>query len=104
MRSSHPGIRALEFLHDQAVLGIAHSGAAVAFEVGTEEPEVGHFRYDLGGEAPVTEAIADQRLNAFLGEPPRGLPHHQLLFTEEGGRRKNSLRPEMPFLKSFLSI
>ena len=95
--AAHAGIDALEFLHDEAVLGIAHAGAAVAFEVGAEEAEVGHFRYDLGGKAPVAEAIADQRQNAFLGEPPRGLPHHQLLFTEEGVDAKIVYAPKCHF-------
>ena len=35
--AAHAGIDALQFLHDEAVLGIAHAGAAVAFEIGAEK-------------------------------------------------------------------
>ena len=44
-----PESHALQFLHDEAVLDIAHAGAAVAFQVGAEEAEFGHLRNDLGG-------------------------------------------------------
>ncbi len=39
---AHAGVAALQFLHDQAVFDVRHPGAAVAFEAGAEEAEVGH--------------------------------------------------------------
>src|ERR1019366_2267689 len=81
--TAHAGIRALQLLHDQAVLGMAQAGAAVAFQVGAQKPQFRHLRHNLRRETPVAVAIANQWQYPFLGEPPRGLPHHQLLFTEE---------------------
>ena len=77
------GIDAFQLLHDETVFHVAHGGAAVAFQVGAEEAEFGHFRNELGGKAGLAEAIANQRQDALFGEAPRGLPHHQLLFVEQ---------------------
>ena len=41
--AAQAGIAALDFLHDQAVLDVVHAGAAIAFEIRSEESEVGHF-------------------------------------------------------------
>jgi hypothetical protein len=59
-RSCAAGIAALELLHDQAVLDVAHAGAAVAFQIRAENPS-----RPISGissrENAVAEAIADQR-------------------------------------------
>ena len=78
------GIGALQLLHDEPVLHIAHAGAAVAFQVGAQEAELRHLRDEFGREARVAVAVADQRQNPLFGKTPRGLPHHQLLFAEQG--------------------
>ena len=77
--AAHAGIGALQLLHDEPVLHVAHAGAAVAFEVGAEKAELGQFGDQLGGEAGVAEAIADERHDALLGEAARRLPHQQFL-------------------------
>ncbi len=76
--AAQAGIAALDLLHDEAVLDVAHAGAAVAFQVRAEEAEFGHFGDQLGREAGVAEAIADHGRDALVGEPARGLPHQQV--------------------------
>ena len=43
-KTSDGGVAALEFLHFEAVLDVAHSSATVAFEVCAQEYESRHFR------------------------------------------------------------
>ena len=41
--TAQAGIAALQLLHDQPVLDVAHSGAAVAFQIRAEEAQLGPF-------------------------------------------------------------
>ncbi len=80
--AAEAGVPALELLHDQPVLDIAHPGASVAFQVSAEEAELTQLRNQFARETGVTEAVADQRQHAFIHKLPRRLPDHQLLFAE----------------------
>ena len=74
-----PGIAAFDFLHDQAVLHVAHARAAVTVQVGSEEAEFADFGNQFAWKAGVAKAIADQRQNAFIDEPPGGLSNEKFL-------------------------
>ena len=55
--TAQPGIAALQFLHDQAVLDVVHAGAAVAFQIGAEETQARPFRrISSFGNAPLLNA------------------------------------------------
>ena len=77
--TAQPGIAALDLLHHQTVLDVAHPGAAVAFDIGAQKSQAPHLRDQFCGEARLTEAIADQRKHALIDELARGLPNQQLL-------------------------
>ena len=57
--AAQAGIAALQLLHDQAVLDVAHAGAAIAFEIGAQEAEPAQFGDDLFGKSAIAEAVAD---------------------------------------------
>ena len=82
--AAQAGIAAFDLLHDEAVFHVAHAGAAVAFEIGAEEAQFGHFGDQFRGKARVAEAIADDGRDALVGEAARGLPHQKFLLGEEG--------------------
>ena len=77
------GIGALQFLHDQAVLDVAHPGAPVPFEVSAQKAQIGHLGDQFGGKPGLAIAVPDQGQNPLFGEAPGGLPHHQLFGVEQ---------------------
>src|SRR5580658_2404500 len=64
--AAHSGVAALQLLHDETVLDVAHTRAAVAFQVGAEEAQAAHFRDQLAGEARVTITVAYGREHALV--------------------------------------
>jgi hypothetical protein len=54
-----PRVAALELLHHEPVRDVVHPRAAVAREVGSEEPELGHLGNELDGEGPVLPHVLD---------------------------------------------
>src|SRR5262249_29192959 len=80
--AAQPGIAPLEFLHEQTVFDIAHSRAAVAFQIRAEKSELAHFRHQLQRKLRFTIRIADHGSHTIVHELPRGLPDHEFLFAE----------------------
>ncbi len=82
--AAEAGIAALQLLHDEPVLHVVHAGAAVAFQVRAQEAEPAQLGDQLGGEARVAVAVADDGHQAVVDELPRGLADQQLILGEEG--------------------
>src|SRR5260370_15504835 len=78
--AAESGIRALEFLHHQAVFHVAHASATVAFQIRSEKTEAADFRDQFFGEARVAKTISHERNNAIFDELAGGLPNEQFLF------------------------
>src|SRR5208282_5372059 len=49
-KAAQAGITTFEFLGDQAVGNIGHSGATVALEIGSEESKLSELRHEMNGE------------------------------------------------------
>src|SRR5258708_9072675 len=81
--AAESGIRALQFLHHQAVLHIAHAGATVAFQIRSEKTESADFRDQFLGEACVAKTIANQWNYAIFDKLAGSLPNQQFLLWEE---------------------
>lgn len=77
-------IGAFKFLHQESVLDVVHTGATVAFEIGAEEAQGGHFGDKLRGEGGAVEGVAHERLRGFVNEAARGGADQQFLFGQEG--------------------
>jgi hypothetical protein len=53
-KAAEAGIAALEFLGDQAVGDVGHSGAAIAVEIGAEKTEFAELRDEVAREGYLT--------------------------------------------------
>lgn len=82
--AAEAGVAAFEFLHNEAVFDVVEAGAAVAFEVGSEEAEAGEFGDEFGGKASVTVGVADEGEDAIVDELPGGLADEEFVGGEEG--------------------
>ena len=83
-KTAEAGINTLQFLHDEAVLHIAHPGTAVAFEVGTQKAQFRHLGDEFCGETAIPETIANQGRGTLVRETPRGAANQQFLFGKLG--------------------
>ena len=82
--TTQSGISTLDFLHDQPVFNIAHSGATVTFEVCAEETQPPHFGNQFHRKCGVAISLADHGEYFGVDEIARGLPYKFLLLVELG--------------------
>ncbi len=80
---AHAGVAALHLLHDQAVFDVRHAGAAVAFEAGAEEAEVGHGLDQFAGEAAGAVALLDDGDEVVFDELAGGVADQEFVVGEE---------------------
>src|SRR5262249_46402764 len=80
----HARIAALQLLHQQPVLDVAHPRAAVPFQIRPEEPKPSHLRHQLHRKPTLAITLANPRRDAIVDKLPRRLPDHFFLFAELG--------------------
>lgn len=82
--AAQAAIAALEFLHDEAVVDVAHAGAAIAIEVGAEKAHLAHLGDEAGGKAALVVAVPDDRHHLLVDKLPGRLADELLLFAQKG--------------------
>ena len=83
-KAAHAGVAALEFLRHQAVLDVAHAGAAVALQRRAEEAELAHGLDQFAWEAAVAVALFDDGNEVVFDELARGVADEALVVGEQG--------------------
>ena len=94
-KRANAAVAALQFLHDQSVFDIRHPGAAVAFEAGAIEAQVGHGFDQFLGEAAGAVALLDDGDEVVFDELAGGVADQALVVGEQGVEFEEIDAPEL---------
>ena len=80
---AHAAVAALHLLHDEAVLDVVHSGAAIAIDSGAEEAHFSHGLDQFAREAAFAVAPLDDGNKIVFNELARGVAYHEFFFGKQ---------------------
>ena len=92
---TNAAVAALQFLHDQSVFDVRHPGAAIAFEAGAIEAQVGHGFDQFLGEAAGAVALLDDGDEVVFDELAGGVADQALVVGEQGVEFEEIDAPEL---------
>ena len=81
--TAHARVATLQFLRHQAVFHVGHARAAIALEIGAEEPQLRHRLHQFAWEAARAIALFDDGDKIVFDELASGIADQALVIGEQ---------------------